>query len=201
MQVHLPEGIMLLNWKEILSVSLVLFSVIDILGSIPIIIDLRRKAGHIQSEKATLAAGLIMLLFLFLGESILKLFALDVASFAIAGGLVIFFLGLEMVLGVHIFRNEPGLDTRSTSIVPLAFPLIAGAGTMTTIISLRAEFEQINILVGIVVNLVFVYLVLKTSSWIERKLGQAGADVLRKVFGVILLAIAVKLIKTNLVTG
>ncbi|NJL14278.1 MAG: MarC family protein [Microscillaceae bacterium] len=191
----------MLNWKEILSVSLVLFSVIDILGSIPIIIDLRRKAGHIQSEKATLAAGLIMLLFLFLGESILKLFALDVASFAIAGGLVIFFLGLEMVLGIHIFRNEPGLDTRSTSIVPLAFPLIAGAGTMTTIISLRAEFEQINILVGIVVNLIFVYLVLKTSSWIERKLGQAGADVLRKVFGVILLAIAVKLIKTNLNMG
>ncbi len=187
-----------MNWKEILSVSLVLFSVIDILGSIPVIIDLRQKAGHIQSEKATIVAGLIMLAFLFLGESILKLFGLDVPSFAIAGALVIFFLGLEMVLGIHFFRDNSGLNPQSSSIVPLAFPLIAGAGTMTTILSLRAEYSQMNILVGIVVNLIFVYIVLKTSHWIEKRLGQAGADVLRKVFGVILLAIAVKLFKTNL---
>ncbi len=184
------------NFKEIVSVSLVLFSVIDILGSIPIILDLKRKVGAIQSEKATLVAGIIMFLFLFLGESILKLFGLDVASFAIAGGLVIFFIGLEMVLGIHLFHAEP--QATGSSIVPLAFPLIAGAGTMTTIVSLRAEYSQFNVVVGIILNLVFVYLVLKSSSWIEKQLGQAGTDVLRKIFGVILLAIAVKLIKTNL---
>lgn len=187
----------MLNLKEIISVSLVLFSVIDIVGSIPIIIELRKKAGKIQSEKATIAAGIIMFIFLYLGESILLLFGLDVASFAIAGAMVIFFLGLEMVLGIHIFRHEP--QSSANSIVPLAFPLIAGAGTMTTLISLKAEFEQINIIVGIVLNLVLVYLVLKTSSWIERRIGQAGTEVLRKIFGVILLAIAVKLIKNNLV--
>lgn len=189
---------MLLNFKEIVSVSLVLFSVIDILGSIPVIINLRQKVGHIESERATLVAGVIMIAFLFLGESILKLFGLDVASFAIAGALVIFFLGLEMVLGIHLFRGDSETQTRSSSIVPLAFPLIAGAGTMTTIISLRAEYDQLNVLVGILLNLVLVYIVLKTSNWLEKRLGKAGTEVLRKVFGVILLAIAVKLFKSNL---
>jgi multiple antibiotic resistance protein len=186
----------MLSFKEILSVSLILFSVIDILGSIPVIIDLKKKTGHIESEKATLAAGIIMVVFLLLGDSILHLFGLDAASFAIAGALVIFFLGLEMVLGIHFFRGEQA--SQSGSIVPLAFPLIAGAGTMTTILSLRAEYNQWNILIGIALNLVFIYLVLKASSWIEKKLGKAGADVLRKIFGVILLAIAVKLFKTNI---
>lgn len=185
----------MINFKEIISVSLVLFSVIDIIGSIPIIIDLRKKAGHIQSEKATLIAGLIMILFLFLGESILALFGLDTSSFALAGALVIFFLGLEMVLGIHLFKGDS--SAHASSVVPLAFPLIAGAGTMTTIISLRAEYHQINVLIGILLNLIFIYIVLKTSNWIEKKIGQAGADVLRKVFGVILLAIAVKLFKAN----
>ena len=131
--------IMNLSYKEILSVSLVLFSVIDVLGSIPVIIDLKKKFGRIESAKATLAAGLIMVAFLYLGESILQLFGLDIASFAIAGAMVIFFLGLEMVLGIHFFRGET--SSKSTSIVPLAFPMIAGAGTMTTILSLRAEYD------------------------------------------------------------
>lgn len=187
----------MLSLKEVLSVSLVLFSVIDILGSIPIIIDLKKKAGEIQSAKATLVAGIIMFVFLFLGESILKLFGIDAASFAIAGALILFLLGVEMVLGIHLFKS--GDDPKSTSIVPLAFPLIAGAGTMTTIVSLQAEFSQINIVIGILVNLLFVFVVLKASGWIERRLGQAGADVLRRVFGVILLAIAIKLFKTNVV--
>lgn len=187
---------MLFNFKEVISVSLVLFSVIDILGSVPVIIDLRKKTGHIESEKATLVAGLIMLAFLFLGESILQLFGLDVASFAIAGALVIFFLGIEMVLGIHLFRG--GTETKSSSIVPIAFPLIAGAGTMTTILTLRAEYSQVNVLIGIILNLLFVFLVLKTASWIEKKLGQNGTEILRKIFGVVLLAIAVKLVKTNI---
>jgi multiple antibiotic resistance protein len=186
----------MIHFKEIISVSLILFSVIDILGSIPVIIDLRKKAGHIESEKATLAAGAIMIGFLFLGESILRLFGLDVASFAVAGAVIIFLIGMEMILEVRIFRGET--DPGTSSIVPLAFPLIAGAGTMTTIISLRAEFDQWNILIGILLNLLFVYIVLKSSTWLEKKLGKAGTNIIRKVFGIILLAIAVKLIKTNL---
>lgn len=187
------------NFKEIFSVSLILFSIIDILGSVPVIIDLRKKAGHIQSEKATIVAGIIMVAFLFLGESILKLFGLDVQSFALAGAIIIFLIGMEMILGIQLFRADVG-DSATTSIVPLAFPLIAGAGTMTTLVSLRSEFELPNILIGIFFNLAFVYLVLKTSGWLERKLGIAGFNIIRKVFGIILLAIAVKIIKSNLVT-
>lgn len=188
----------MLSFKEIMSVSLILFSVIDILGSIPIIIDIRKREGHIQSEKATIIAGVLMIVFLFLGTSILKLFGIDVESFAIAGALIMFLIGMEMILGVHIFKpdtDSPG----SGSIVPLAFPLIAGAGTMTTILSLKAEYAQYNILIGIVVNLIFVYIVLKTSGWLERKIGAAGFNILRKVFGIILLSIAIKLFKTNLI--
>jgi len=187
------------NFKEIISVSLILFSVIDILGSVPIIIDLRKKAGHVQSEKATLASGGLMFLFLFLGEGILKLFGIDVGSFAIAGALIMFFLGLEMVLGLRFFRTD-GEDVSSSSIVPLAFPLIAGAGTLTTLISLKSIYATSNILVGIVLNLIFVYVVLKSSNWLERKLGVGGFNVLRKVFGIILLSIAIKIFKTHLLT-
>lgn len=185
------------NFKEILSVSLILFSVIDILGSIPIIISLRQKVGHIQSEKATLVAGVLMIAFLFLGESILALFGVDVGSFALAGALIMFIIGMEMVLGVEFFKHEQA-ESSSTSIVPIAFPLIAGAGTMTTLISLRAEFSMSNILVGVMVNLVLVYITLKTTTWLERKLGRAGLNILRKVFGIILLSIAIKLFKNNL---
>lgn len=187
----------MLNFKEIISVSLILFSVIDILGSIPIVIDLRKKSGVIESGKATLVAGLIMIIFLFLGESILKLFAVDVESFAIAGAIIIFFIGMEMVMGINFFKTDAE-EAKSASIVPLAFPLIAGAGTMTTIISLRAVYEQINILAGILVNLIFVYVVLKSSGWLEKRIGKAGFNILRKVFGIILLSIAIKLIKDNL---
>jgi multiple antibiotic resistance protein len=187
----------MINFKEIISVTLILFSVIDIIGSIPIVIDLRKKAGTIESEKATFVAGFIMILFLFLGESILKLFGIDVESFAIAGAIILFFIGMEMILGVVFFKADPE-EAKSASIVPLAFPLIAGAGTMTTIISLRAAYDQVNILIGIMLNLLFVYLVLRTSGWLERKIGKAGFNILRKVFGIILLSIAIKLFKNNI---
>ncbi len=184
------------NAKEILSVTLILFSVIDIIGSVPVVVNLRKKVGHVQSGKATLVAGGIMIGFLFIGERLLGLFGVDISSFAVAGGLIIFLIGMEMVLGRNIFKHEE-MQPSSASVVPIAFPLIAGAGTMTTLISLRAAYALPNILVGVVVNLVFIYLVLKSSGYIERKLGNGGLDVMRKVFGIILLAIAIKLIKDN----
>lgn len=186
----------MIDFKQILSVSLILFSVIDILGSIPIVINLRKKVGHIQSEKATLAAGLLMIVFLLAGESILGLFGIGVEDFAIAGALIIFVIGAEMILGIEIFKVDPEATT-GASIVPIAFPLIAGAGTLTTILTLKAEFEQVNIAIGILLNLVFVYAVLKSTTWLERKLGKTGLDVLRRIFGIILLSIAVKIFKTN----
>ena len=182
--------------KGITSVSLILFAVIDILGSIPIIITLRQREGVIHSEKATIVAGLIMIVFLFVGESILSLFGIDFQSFALAGAIIIFLIGMEMVLGIHLFQSNP--DAKTGSIVPLAFPLITGAGTMTTLLSLRAAYTLPNILIGIVLNLLLVYIVLKSSGWLEQKLGEGGTEVLRKVFGVILLAIAIKLFKTNI---
>ena len=185
------------DFKEVLSVTLILFSVIDIIGSIPIIIDLRKKAGHVQSEKATLVSGIIMVVFLLVGEGILGLFGVDIYSFAIAGAVIMFLIGMEMILGVQIFKNDPD-GMSSTSIVPLAFPLIAGAGTMTTLISLKAEYASLNIFIGIFINLLFVYLVLKTSGWLEKKIGKGGFNILRKVFGIILLSIAIKLFKTHL---
>jgi multiple antibiotic resistance protein len=188
-----------LNFKEIISVSLILFSVIDILGSIPIIIDLRRKTGDIHAGQATIVSGIIMIGFLYVGKSILNLFGVDINSFAIAGALIIFLIGLEMTLGRNIFKSEGSLgEAKAASIVPLAFPVIAGAGTMTTILSLKSQFAEINILVGIGLNLVFIYVVLRASQWIENRLGQVGANVLRKVFGVILLAIAIKIIKSRI---
>lgn len=186
----------MLNFKEIISVSLILFSVIDILGSIPIILDLRKKIGHIQSEKITIISGVLMILFLFLGKGILSLFGIDVSSFAISGAIIMFILGLEMVLGLQFFKPDTD-QPASASIVPIAFPLIAGSGTMTTIISLKAEYQNMNILIGIVLNLVLVYAVLKTSGWLEKKIGPAGFNILRKVFGIILLSIAIKLFKNH----
>lgn len=191
----------LFDFKEILSVTLILFSVIDILGSIPIIINLRKKVGHIQSEKATIAAGVLMVLFLLLGKSILNLFGIGVEDFAIAGALIIFALGAEMILGIEIFKPDPGASSTSTSIVPIAFPLIAGAGTLTTILTLKSEYSQLNIGVGIVLNLIIIYIVLKSTNWLERKLGQTGLDVLRRIFGIILLSIAIKIFKSNVFAG
>ncbi len=189
----------MLSFKAIVSVTLILFSVIDILGSTPIIIDLRKKnGGHIQSGKATLAAGVLMILFLFVGDNLLGLFGIDVGSFAIAGSIVMFIIGLEMILGRNFFKNDASAEGTS-SIVPIAFPLIAGAGTLTTIISIKAEYSEWDILVGIIVNLIFVFAVLKSTNWLERKIGPAGLGVLQKVFGIILLSIAIKLFKDNII--
>jgi multiple antibiotic resistance protein len=181
--------------KEILTASLILFAVIDILGSVPLIISLREKVGHIQSEKASIIAALIMIGFLFLGEEILKLIGIDINSFAVAGSLVILFLALEMILGITLFRNAA---PETASIVPIAFPMIAGAGTMTSLLSLRAEFDVGNIIIAILINILFVYIILKSSKLIERILGKSGIVIIQKVFGIILLAIAVKLFTSNI---
>ncbi len=182
--------------KEILTVTFTLFAVIDIIGSIPVIITLREKIGHIQSEKATLVAGLLMTLFFLVGEEFLNLLGLDIHSFALAGSIVIFIIGLEMILGRDLFKTDP--DAKSGSIVPIAFPIIAGSGTLTTIMSLKSEFAGINIYIGILINLVFIYTVLKLTGKIEKILGKGGLLVVRKFFGVILIAIAVKIFKSNL---
>ena len=184
-----------LDVKQIFTAGMVLFAVIDIIGNIPIIIDLRKKVGHIQSEKASIVAGIIMVVFLFLGKEILNLIGIDVNSFAVAGSFILFFLALEMILGISLYKDDA---PETASVVPLAFPLIAGAGTMTSLVSLQAEYETVNIIVAIVINIIFVYLVLKSSSKIEKILGSQGINVIRKVFGVILLAIAVKLFAANI---
>lgn len=181
--------------KEILTASLILFAVIDILGSVPLIISLREKVGHIQSEKASIIATVIMIGFLFLGEEILKLIGIDVNSFAVAGAFVILFLALEMILGITLFKNTA---PETASIVPIAFPMIAGAGTMTSLLSLRAEFYVGNIIIAIIINILFVYIILKSSKLIERILGKSGIVIIQKVFGIILLAIAVKLFTSNI---
>ena len=184
------------NLKETFSVTLILFSVIDILGSIPFIILIRKREGRIEAEKATLISAVLMIAFLYLGNSILRLFGLDVASFAVAGAIVIFIVAIEMILGITLIKDDPNAKGAG-SVVPLAFPLIAGAGTLTTIISLRAVYQEVNILTGVILNVIVVYWVLRSSSWLERVIGESGFSVLRRVFGVILLAIAVKIFKSN----
>lgn len=187
------------NFKQIITAFMVLFAVIDIIGNIPIIIDLRKKVGHIQSEKASLIAGFIMILFLFVGQSLLSLIGIDVNSFAVAGAFVLFFIALEMVLGITLYKDDSNSNASLTAAVfPLAFPLIAGPGSLTTLLSLRAEFAIENIIVAVVLNVIFLYIVLKTSSKIERLLGAGGIQIVRKVFGVILLAISVKLFAQNI---
>jgi multiple antibiotic resistance protein len=181
-------------WKDVFTIGMILFAVIDIVGSIPIIVDLRSKMGHIQSEKATIVAAVIMIAFLFVGDEILKLIGIDANSFAVAGSFVLFFLALEMILGIRLYKED---NPSTASIVPIAFPLIAGAGTMTTILSLRAVYSNINIIIAIIINVIVVYGVLKSSGKIERLLGNNGLGVIRKIFGVILLAIAVKLFAAN----
>lgn len=188
--------ITMFNWTDILTISLTLFAVIDILGTIPVIIDLRSKLGHIHSERATLVSGVIMILFLFLGQSLLKLVGLDIGSFAIAGAVVIFILALEMVLDREFFKQSS--DPGTSSVVPIAFPLIAGAGTLTTLMSLRANYATIDIVVAVVINLIFVYAVLKTTGRLEKLLGKGGIAILRRVFGIILMAIGIKIFLTNL---
>ncbi|MEO5977688.1 MAG: MarC family protein [Chryseolinea sp.] len=186
----------MLDFTEIFSVSLILFSVIDVLGSIPFIIIIRKREGRIQAEKATIISAVLMVGFLFLGKSILNLFGLDIASFAVAGAIVMFIVALEMILGITLIKDDPDAQG-SGSVVPLAFPLIAGAGTLTTILSLRAVYQVSNVLIGILLNLLLIYIVLRSSSWMERVIGKSGFSVLRRVFGVVLLAIAVKIFKTH----
>ncbi len=183
-----------IDLKEITTVSMVLFAVIDIVGTIPILVDLKAKHGHIESEKASIVAGVIMLTFLFIGEDFLGLIGIDVHSFAVAGSFVLFCLALEMILGIQIYRDQ---ESGSASIVPIAFPLIAGAGTMTTLLSLKAQYSTENIVIAIILNIVLVYFVLKSSSKIEKILGKNGLGVVRKAFGIVLLAIAVKLFAAN----
>ncbi len=186
-----------LNFKEIFTAFMILFAVIDIVGNIPIIIDLRKKAGHIQSEKASLIALAIMILFLFLGKSILSLIGIDVHSFAVAGAFILFFIALEMILGITLYKDDEG-DAITASVFPLAFPLIAGPGSLTTLLSLRAEFSIENIIIAVILNVLIIYIVLKSSAKIEKIIGQNGIKIIRKIFGVILLAIAVKLFATNI---
>lgn len=186
-----------INIEEILKAFMILFAVIDIVGSIPVIIKLKEKAGDIHEVKASLVAFLIMIVFLFVGEKILDILGVDIKAFAVAGALIIFALAVEMIFGIELFKDE---DTNSkvVSIVPVAFPLIAGAGTMTTLIALQVEYHMINIAIAILLNMIVVFVVLKLTKRIERLLGKGGIAILKKVFGIILLAIAVKLFAENI---
>lgn len=185
------------NFKEIFTAFMILFAVIDIIGNIPIIIDLRKKAGKIESGKAAIISGIIMIVFLFLGKSLLSLIGIDVNSFAVAGSFILFFIALEMILGITLYKDNDE-NPVTASIFPLAFPLIAGPGSLTTLLSIRAEFYIENIIIAIILNIILIYIVLKTSTKIERIIGPIGISIIRKVFGVILLAIAVKLFATNI---
>lgn len=182
------------DFKAIATVSMVLFAVIDVIGSIPVIIGLRQKVGELESGKASLVSLGIMVVFLFVGEQILGLIGIAVADFAIAGSFVLFFLALEMILGIRLYKDEV---PATASVMPLAFPLLAGTGTLTTLLSLRAEHSITTILVGIVLNVLIIYVVLRNIKWLEKFLGVGGVAVLRKVFGIVLLAIAIKLFRTH----
>jgi multiple antibiotic resistance protein len=180
---------------ELLTIVFTLFAVIDIVGSIPLLIAMKEKSGAIKSLKVTLISGGLMILFLFLGKPFLQLLGLDVRSFAVGGSIVIFLLGLEMVLGHEIFKGDK--NAQSGALVPIAFPIIAGSGTLTTIMSLKANYDELYIALGIIINLVVIYIVLKSLNFIEKLLGPGGLLAVRKFFGVILLAIAVKIFSSN----
>jgi multiple antibiotic resistance protein len=185
------------NFKEIFTATMILFAVIDIVGNIPIVLSLRKKAGHIKSGKASIIAAVVMIIFLFLGERILNLIGINVNEFAVAGAFILFFIALEMILGITLFK-EGDTNPDLATVFPLAFPMLAGPGSLTTLLSLRAVYSIENIIVAIVVNVIVVYIVLKTSASLQRFLGQNGIAVIQKVFGVILLAIAVKLFTSNI---
>ena len=187
-----------LNIKEIFTAFMILFAVIDIVGNIPIVIDLRKKVGNIESGKASIIAGVIMVLFLFLGKTILSFLGVGVNSFAVAGAFILFFIALEMILGITLYKDDENSATITATVFPLAFPLIAGPGSLTTLLSLRAEFHLENIIVAVLLNVALIYVVLKTSSKIERLIGPIGIQIIRKIFGVILLAISVKLFAQNI---
>lgn len=183
------------TFDDLLTVTFSLFAIIDIVGSVPLLISIKERLGGINEVKVTLLSGLLMILFVFLGAELLKIFGLDVSSFAVGGSIVIFILGLEMVLGVEFFKSDP--DPRSGTLVPIAFPLIAGSGTLTTIISLRANYDKVPLIIAILINLVIVYITLRSLKYIARLLGPAGLTAVRKFFGVVLLAIAVKIFTSN----
>jgi len=186
-----------MTFTAVLSVSLILFSVIDIIGSLPVIINMKKEGVEINPTAATGFAAVIMIAFLFFGATILGVFGIEVSSFALAGALIILLIGLEMLLGIRIFRNTHE-DGGSGSIVPIAFPLLAGAGTLTTIISLKAEFDNTSIIVGIIINLIFIYIILRSTDWISKKMSAQLISTLRKIFGVLLIAIGFQMIKDNL---
>lgn len=184
------------SWVELFKAGTVLFAVIDIVGSVPIIIKLKESAGEIHAARTSIVSFFIMVGFLILGESILNLFGVTIESFAVAGAFILFAMALEMILGIRVFRDQ--VTGKTASVVPLAFPIIAGAGTMTTLVSLKAEFQEINIILAIIVNVLIVFTVLKLTRRIENFLGEGGIAIIKKVFGIILLAIAIKLFTTNL---
>ena len=187
----------LVHLKDITIITMTLFVVIDIIGSVPIILDLKKKAGGLQAGKAALSAGIIMILFVFFGEGMLRFIGISVNSFAVAGALIIFFFAMEMILGIQLFKDE---EPETASIVPLAFPLIAGAGSLTTILSLRSQYSLLSVIIGVVLNLLLVYIVIKKASSIERMIGKNGISILRRIFGIILLAIAIQMFTSNLKT-
>ncbi|MGV6828307.1 MAG: MarC family protein [Flavobacteriales bacterium] len=185
------------NFKEIVTATMVLFAVIDIIGNIPVIISLRKKNGHIHSEKASVITLIVMIVFLFIGERILNLIGVEVTEFAVAGSFILFFLALEMILGITLFKEEDS-SSEIASFFPLAFPLLAGPGSLTTLLSIRAEYNIENIIVAILINIIVIYIVLKSSEKIQKLLGSGGISIIQKVFGVILLAIAIKLFTENI---
>jgi multiple antibiotic resistance protein len=189
-------GPFVINFEETLTVTLTLFAIIDIVGAIPVLVSLKSRIGEINPGKATIASGTLMIAFLIFGSAFLQMLGVDVNSFAIAGSIVIFIMGLEMVMGIELFRQDP--EVRSGSLVPVAFPIIAGSGTLTTVMSLRANYGFYNILLGILVNLLAIYLVLRSIGFLESKLCKSGLFVIRKFFGLILLAIAIKIFRSNL---
>lgn len=186
-----------LNFREIATATMILFAVIDILGSIPLIISLREKAGEIKSGRASFIAAIVMIVFLFIGTEILKLIGINVNEFAVAGSFILFFLALEMILNITLFKESDD-NARSATVFPIAFPIVAGPGCLTTLLALRAEYEMANIIVAILINIVVVFVILKTSAKLQRILGKNGIAIIQKIFGVILLAIAVKLFTSNI---
>lgn len=187
-----------ISFDEIFKATMVLFAVIDIIGSIPIIIKYKETAGKIDVMRITLISLALMVSFLVMGESILSIFGVDIESFAVAGALILYALAIEMVMGITLFKDSPSDQGKGAGIVPLAFPIIAGAGSMTTLVAIRAEYEMINILIAILINIVFVYIVMKSTRRIEKMIGHGGIAILQKVFGIILLAIATKLFVSNI---
>ena len=184
------------NFQQLVSAFIVLFAVIDIIGAIPIILNLKQKGRPVNAPKATLISFALLILFFFGGDAVPKIFQEDIASFAIAGALIIFLMALEMILDIEIFKNQGPIQ--EATLVPLVFPLLAGAGTFTTLVTLRAEYATINILIALVLNMVWVYFVLKMTDRIERFLGKGGIYIMRKFFGIILIAIAVRLFTANI---